>query len=135
MDNASKAIIMAGAIMVAVAIVSLGVYLLNLNTADVQESIRRLEQSEVIKYNEKYLLLEGYQRTASQARQMIQLIERHNSMDDETETYGYVELKSGTNYITQENQLDPARRYDILITEYDDRNVITGVSITNAGTY
>lgn len=134
MDNASKAIIMAGAIMVAVAIVSLGVYLLNLNTDDVQESIRRLEQSEVIKYNEKYNLLEGYGRTASQARQMIQLIDRHNSMDDEIETYGYVELKSDTGYITQENQLDPARRYDILITNYDDRNVIIGVSIKLAST-
>lgn len=57
MDNASKALIMAGAILIAVALVSLGVYLYQSSAAKVNDAIRQGDVSQMIMLNaeiEKY---------------------------------------------------------------------------------
>lgn len=53
MDNASKALIMAGAILIAVALVSLGVYLYQSAAAKVTDGTRQVDASQMLMLNSK----------------------------------------------------------------------------------
>lgn len=70
MDNASKALIMAGAILLAVAIVGLGVYLFSLSQGLIDTAESSLSGLSVTLQNNELVKYEG-QRRGSEIRQLI----------------------------------------------------------------
>lgn len=120
MDNASKALIMAGAILLAVAIVGLGVYLFSLSQGliDTAESslgglTTELQNNELLKY-------EGERVRGTQVRKLVDralYLQSNNWPITLTITSGKTEVKSRPNdivasqYYKVKMTIDPATGY------------------------
>lgn len=77
MDNASKALIMAGAILIAVALVSLGVYLYQSAAGKVNDGTRQVDASQMLMLNSEIEKFEGIIK-GSELKQLVRLINADN---------------------------------------------------------
>lgn len=119
MENASKALIIAGAILLAILIIGLGMFIYN-QAADTLGSAN-LSGQQVDSYNREFLQYEGT-RQGSQVRTLINNIRSHNR-----------------------NAEDPSQQIQINEIEYDDSNssveapteniTLNNISILAAKTY
>lgn len=83
MENASKALIIAGAILLSILIIGLGMYIYQ-QAADVMGNTG-LTSQEVQAYNSKFLNYEG-QQTGSSVRALCDVIRNHNNTDAADDT-------------------------------------------------
>lgn len=118
MDNASKALIMAGAILIAVALVSLGVYLYQSAASKVNDGTRQVDASQMIMLNSEIEKFEGTIK-GSELKQLVRLINADNknqvfptdltitdstshtnkiALDSTTKTYGLGDTRDSANY-------------------------------------
>ncbi len=125
MDNASKALILAGAVLIAVLIVSLGVYLLNLNTPVVDTTVTQIDLKAVQSYNYRYTKYEGFDKSSSEVIALINAVDQHNRNTTETDIYGEITLTG----VNSRSSVQPTQKYDIIITGYDSRGVIDSIDI------
>ena len=77
MDNASKALIMAGAILIAVALVSLGVYLYQSAAGKVNDGTRQVDASQMLMLNSEIEKFEGTIK-GSELKQLVRLVNADN---------------------------------------------------------
>ena len=126
MDNASKALIMAGAVMIAILIISLGVLLFNMAASHTENVQNELTQQEILGYNQKYSRFAGDNVTGSDAKSLILLIEQHNNDAEERDNYGTISISG----ISKAKDIDSSKRYDITMSSYDSIGIVTGVSIS-----
>ncbi len=80
MDNASKALIMAGAILIAVALVSLGVYLYQSAASKVNDGARQVDASQMLTLNSEIEKYRGKIK-GSEVNQLIRLVNAYNKQD------------------------------------------------------
>ena len=97
MENASKALIIAGAILLAILIISLGIMILG----KAQDTINGsgMTQSEVQAFNEKFTKYEGSQRGSS-VRSLIQEVVSNNGTQENIDSGRQVEVKTTNNTLT-----------------------------------
>jgi len=74
MENASKALIIAGGVLIAITIVSIGVLLINRYRTTADSYISRLDMTEIQKYNSNINVFEG--RTDITAQEIVTLVNR-----------------------------------------------------------
>lgn len=77
MENASKALIIAGAILLSIAIIGIGMFVYNSVSETISSSADMTEQ-EVNAYNSEFLNYEGI-RNGSQVKQLCTLVRNHNT--------------------------------------------------------
>ena len=104
MENASKALIIAGAILLSILLISLGIFVFT-QAQDTLGSIN-LDEQEVLAFNNKFLAYEGNIR-GSQLKQLFNLVDSNNaSANAEGATEKVIEItgvtesaiKTGTTY-------------------------------------
>lgn len=78
MDNASKALIMAGAILIAVALVSLGVYLYQSAASKVTDGTRQVDASQMLMLNSEIEKYKGENIKGSEVTQLARLMKADN---------------------------------------------------------
>jgi len=90
MENASKALIIAGAILLSILIIGIGMFIYNQATQTIQKA--NLSGQEVTAYNSEFEQYEGT-RSGSDARQLCDLVRNHNKQyaDDESRHVQVVE--------------------------------------------
>lgn len=79
MDNASKALIMAGAILIAVALVSLGVYLYQSAASKVTDGTRQVDASQMLMLNSEIEKYCGTNVKGSELTQLARVIKADNA--------------------------------------------------------
>ncbi len=91
MENASKALIIAGAILLAILIIGLGMYIYQ--QANSATSGTNLDPTKVQAYNDEFLQYEGV-RTGTDALALMAIIQNHNrtNVDDNTKQ---ISIKEG----------------------------------------
>jgi len=111
MENASKALIIAGAILLAIVIISLGLVVVN-NTRSVTDNAN-LNAQEIETFNNKFIAYEGTNVSAAKVKSLIQAAIASNSTSS-SDRQIIVELKaqksttsSGTTYSTNEVNVTP----------------------------
>ncbi len=83
MENASKALIIAGAILLAILIISLGIFIFN-QASEVTKS-SNLSEVEVLQFNEKFTSFEGTNIKGSEVNSLItRIIQNNVSNQDDT---------------------------------------------------
>lgn len=82
MENASKALIIAGSILVSIVIITLGVMIVN-NVTDTIRNSSNLSSQEIIAYNSQFEAYEGL-RTGAQVRALCDLVRSHNNGETDT---------------------------------------------------
>ena len=77
MENASKALIIAGAILLSIAIIGVGMFVYNSVSKTITDSAD-MSQQEIDTYNQDFLVYEGV-RNGTQVKQLCQSIRSHNT--------------------------------------------------------
>ena len=90
MDNASKALVMAGAILIAVMLISLGVYLFNAASNTNEGMIQQIDTMALAAYNKNYEQYNGYNWKASDVKALIGRLRAHNNNIEERTAYGTI---------------------------------------------
>ena len=112
MDNASKALIMAGAVLIAVILVSLGMLLISSGQTQVEDAINMSDANAVAAYNNQFLQFQGEQRGTA----VIQLINRAISSNEKhIET---VQVNTGEADAADINGITRNAKYDVTF-QYD----------------
>ena len=77
MENATKALIIAAAILIAIVLISLGVFVLGQGTTMVQEN-SDMTATQVTAYNSKWEAFLGTKISGSKVKQLINAVNQHN---------------------------------------------------------
>ena len=119
MDNASKALIMAGAILIAVALVSLGVYLYQSAANSVTDSSAWMDSAKVETQNAKFEKYAGTRVKGPEVKSLIRAVGTFNANDiwpaDITIKFG--SYASGDS--TLANEIDDRKYYTVTMSGYD----------------
>ena len=129
MENASKALIIAGAILLSILLISLGIMIFNQAQDTVSNS--GMSQAEVTAFNNKFVKYEGVQK-GSVVRSLIQEVISCNA--DENYKNDGVEIKiDGTASATNISSASiiNTKSYIIKITEYDTKGRVKKITIDN----
>ena len=90
MENASKALIIAGAILLSILIVSLGIMVYNNARNTVGNA--SLNKQEIESFNSEWLAYEGTNKTASEVKAMIQAVNASNSAENRNASNRFIKI-------------------------------------------
>lgn len=142
MENASKALIIAGSVILAVLIIVLGFYFFN-QASGIGKSINMTEY-EILSYNSKFINYEG-KASGTKARELCDVIIQHNSANLNNKGKGvytfYNNSSSSTHFLslvadegmvtqarTVKGQLKTGKFYDIKLMYDENVGVVTAVN-------
>ncbi len=90
MENASKALIIAGAILLSILLISLGIMVYN-NAKDTIGNAK-LDKQEIETFNSEWLSYEGSGKTASQVKSMIQAVNASNNTENKNGKKRFIKI-------------------------------------------
>jgi len=104
MENASKALIIAGAILLSILIISLGIMVYNNAKNTVGNA--SLNKQEIEGFNSEWLVYEGTNKSASEVKSMIQAVNASNSSENRNNSNRFIKItNSGTASTTAETTM------------------------------
>lgn len=142
MENASKALIIAGAILLAILIISLGIMIFN-QAQDVTKN-NGMSKAEVSSFNSQFTKYEGI-TTGSNVKSLIQEVNTSNATDANEGNGRQITLKSSGFTLTTQSTYDAASgksnryatkdvasagKYDVAVTGTDSSGYISEITIT-----
>ncbi len=130
MENASKALIIIGAILISTLLISIGIAILNATSGLQAEANQEVETLEVQSFNEQFAKYQGTMVNASQVKSLLLLIKANNSyyeFDSSTPegTNKYVKIKGS---ITS-NSLFANKTYKVTMDEYNSNGYVSVIKI------
>lgn len=144
MENASKALIIAGAILLSILIIGLGMLVFNQARDAISGSNLDPEKAEA--FNSKFMSYMGNSVTGSQVKSLVDLVSNNNNTTDRTENPP-IKVFNNTTEVTSglpsfRNLLKNATRYKVLVTEgtdtdgklngYNEAGYIISITITTS---
>lgn len=137
MENASKALIIAGAVLISIVIVTIGVMLVNGGQGLFNQGGKMMAQQEIDAFNSTFTAYEGKQ-TGSQTKALLSKIATHNSTNSDDVGRQVKVTIDGTalDAITQTGlsgakaKVSSGSAYDVAFTYDGESNLINGVTIT-----
>lgn len=134
MENASKALIIAGAILLSILLISLGIMIFNQAQDTLQNS--GMSQAEVNAFNNQFLKYEGTKK-GSMVKSLIQEVNTNNAQDESgehqielvgvTKTTASGGATSSNTYLTKD--IVSTKTYTVEITEYASNGRISKITI------
>ena len=126
MENASKALIIAGAILLSILIIGLGMMVFN-NAKNVLTSAN-LDQEQIDAFNSKFESYIGLNKRGTDVRTLCNTVKNSNAVEDENKITMVYEgngsfsngVQSQTDILKLRNTLKNGQRYD-LEAEYDEK--------------
>ena len=113
MENATKALIIAAAILIAIVLISLGVFVLGQGSTMVKDN-SDLTATQVSTYNAKWEPFFGTKVSGSKVKQLINTVKQHNTQfeDDTSKT---IDLSNDSGAITTENSVQAGATYTVKV--------------------
>ena len=132
MENASKALIIAGAILLSILLISLGIMIFT----QAQDATKNsgMSQAQVSTFNNKFSKYEGKKIKGSEVRGLIQEIIASNG-DEDNKNAKPARTISVTGVITDTNKTDAikaSKSYEVSLTAYNTEGYVTQIKITEA---
>lgn len=132
MENASKALIIAGAILLSILLISLGIMIFT----QAQDATKNsgMSQAQVSTFNNKFSKYEGKKIKGSEVRGLIQEIIASNG-DEDNKNAKPARTISVTGVITNTNKTDAikaSKSYEVSLTAYNTEGYVTQIKITEA---
>lgn len=140
MENASKALIIAGAILLAILLITLGIYIFQQAQSTVNNS--GMSQAEIQTFNSQFTKYEGSMK-GSAVKSMVQEVNVNNSQDESNEHQITIDASTGSGasassliplasgktnqYLT--NNIKNTKTYTVSITEYGSNGRITKIKV------
>ena len=134
MENATKALLIAAAILVAILIISLGLVVYNMAAETVQGV--SLSDTEIQAHNDKFLRYEGEAQRGSQVNAMLQTVLSSNMNEtDEGKKVtvyngsGTASVLLGTSSTTSPNRVDTGESFHVWVVYDTDSRLITEIHV------
>ena len=131
MENASKALIIAGAILLSILLISLGIMIFN--TAQDTTKNSGMTQAQVSAFNNKFSKYEGTIK-GSEVRSLIQEVVASNGDDNNKNASRQITINKDSKAIVSGTTADSSgilttKSYTVKITEYNDDGTIKTIEI------
>ena len=135
MENASKALIIAGAILLAILLITLGIYIFQQAQSTVNNS--GMSQAEIQTFNSQFTKYEGEKIKGSSVKSLIQEVNVNNSQDESNEhqitVTGVTASASGSEagynqYLT--SGIKNTKTYTVKITKYGTNGRIITIEVS-----
>lgn len=97
MENASKALIIAGAILLSILIIAIGIYIFNGANSTITDSMTSMSTQEIEAFNNQFLSYDGAQSGSNVKALIGRLIANANTYEDEKEKIPAVDTPNGAN--------------------------------------
>lgn len=133
MENASKALIIAGAILISILLISVGILVMN-STGNMQDEVGTTSDSMAIQtFNSNFTVYEGNEMSGSQVKSLLSYIKSSNA------SCGTTTGKAGDDkyvYVTDDSTVKSAssvnknKTYTIEVTQYSTGGYVSGIKIT-----
>lgn len=134
MENASKALIIAGAILLSILIIGLGMMVFN-NAKNALTSAN-LDQEQIDAFNSKFESYIGTNKRGTDIRTLCNTVKSSNAADEENAikiTYGSdTDKTSQADILAIRNQLKNGNRYDVTATFNKNTKLIDSIEIKDA---
>lgn len=134
MDNASKALVMAGAILIAVMLISLGVVLFNTASDIAQDTSKQLDSLAIETFNSGFVQMTGTAVKGSTVRTLINKVKSHNGNAEEVALYGTVTINGksdGSATLDTVGEIDTNKTYKVDIDKYSTTSgAVSNIKIT-----
>ena len=137
MENASKALIIAGAILIAILLISVAVIIIN-STGSMQDRVGKSSATmEIQTFNSNFTTYEGTAVSASQVKALMSLIKSSNAANgfttaltgDALKTDKYVYLDSADDGITTSTGLSNNKTYTVEVKDYSGGGYVNKIHI------
>ena len=133
MENASKALIIAGAILIAIMLISLSVFIFNRMGGQAKE-MANMDEQQISAFNSKITPYIGNSIAGSQVNALLQYCLTSNMAAKKAgETYKYITI-SGAASLTQDSttftRVDTSGKYYKVVGTHDENGLITTIEIT-----
>ena len=128
MENASKALIIAGAILLSILLISLGIMIYNQAQDTVNNS--GMSQAELQAFNNKFLKYEGT-KTGSEAKSLINEVIASNADANNSDRKVTVKIGSGTATATPStSSIDNSKSYKIVLSYNSTTGAVSSITLT-----
>ena len=130
MENASKALIMAGAILIAIMIISLGILIFSKMGGSAKE-MANMDEQEIAAFNSKITPYIGESVSGSQVNALLQYC-LSNNMSAKNETYKQITVSGVTSLNpndTSFTRVETNGKYYSVKATYSDKGLITTITI------
>ena len=133
MENATKALLIAAAVLVAILIISLGLVVYNMASETVNNSAN-LSEYEIQSFNEKFTKYAVDNKSGSDVNAMLKTVFNHNLAQGESSTQvkvtGDANLdKSATSY----EKVPTGSRYDVVVNVDPNSKMVNSITVTKVG--
>lgn len=139
MENASKALIIAGAILLAILLISLGVIIVNSSNRMIDEGKSSMDGNAKKSFNAQFTSYEGTSNSAAQIRDLVSTINASNATRSVTPNKTKANNPEGAVYLAwgkdaggttlKSSTLKSASRYTVAL-EYSDYGVVWKVTVS-----
>lgn len=127
MENASKALIIAGAILLAILLISLGIYIFSQAQNVVNDS--GFSKAEISTFNNSLLKYEGDQ-TGAVVKSMITEVLASNASDTAAGNGRSVTMKLGQTNLTSTSQIQSSAKYNVVMSYDSSAGYINTITVT-----
>lgn len=138
MENATKALLIAAAVLVAILIISLGIGIFNMASEQV-DNAGDLSEYQIQQFNDKFKKYEGTNVSGSDVNAMINTVFNHNLAQPDTSTQisiatsgsviGFSGLSTGST-TTSPGRVSTGQRYTVVATYDAESKLITTITIS-----
>ena len=122
MENASKALIIAGAILVSILLISVGIIIMNAINDPVSRGADSSKSQAIEIFNSQFTGFEGSEVEATTVKALIQKIQASNGVSDEDHQISYGDISSGAN-------VNNRHTYSVTFSDYNE-GYISEITIT-----
>lgn len=127
MENAAKALIIAGAVLIAIALISLGVYIISSQKGTIETSKNAADTLEVTTFNSTFLKYVGSRKKGSEVKSLLIDIQTNNSRNP-SRTIGveYGDIKEVSDIQTA---ISAGKSYNVSAVGYDSNGYVNSIII------
>lgn len=130
MENATKALLIAAAILIAIVVITLGVFVLGKGTSLVKEN-SDMSGVEIDTYNSKFETYCGENVRGAQVKQLINAINAHNRENAGDESKQITLDKNAKNVVTEAKDVKTGETYVVTIEKYTTGGLIEEMRIVS----
>lgn len=132
MENASKALIIAGAILISILLVGVGVLIYNGAIGGINEAVIKMSQQEKDMFNAQFVKYEGDRVTGSNVKALIQeVISSNNANKDVEGKQVTVDSISDNSGLTAHKlTINTGKKYRVVTTYNESTGLINTITIT-----
>ena len=132
MENATKALLIAAAVLVAILIISLGLVIYN-RASETVGTAGDLSEYQIQQFNEKFLKYQGTSVSGSDVNAMMQTVFNHNLAQEDTSTMvavtGAGTVTAATNVTSAPTKVSTGARFTVTCTYAADTKLISTITV------